>query len=104
MRIDRNHYKGISWKQFESDVNALGTALCRRGLADAHICVIGENSYEWVLVYMAVLCGAGVIVPLDRDLPAEKLAEQMRFSDATAVFFPKPTKQKCRSSRPRCPK
>lgn len=103
MRIDRNHYKGISWKQFESDVNALGTALCRRGLADAHICVIGENSYEWVLVYMAVLCGAGVIVPLDRDLPAEKLAEQMRFSDATAVFFSKTYEAKMQELAPSLP-
>lgn len=89
VRIDRKHYRGISWKQFEDDVNALGTALLARGLQDAHICVIGENSYEWVLVYMTVLCGVGVIVPLDRDLPAERLAEQMQFADAGAVFFSK---------------
>lgn len=89
VRIDRTHDKGISWKQFASDVDALGTALCARGLQHAHICVIGENSYEWVLVYMSVLCGGGVIVPLDRDLPAEKLTEQMQFADAKAVFFSK---------------
>ena len=89
VRIDRKHYRGISWRQFEDDVNALGTALLSRGLGNAHIDVIGENSYEWVLVYMAVLCGVGVIVPLDRDLPAEKLAEQMQFADAKAVFFSK---------------
>lgn len=89
VRIDRKHYRGISWRQFEDDVNALGTALLSHGLGNAHIGVIGENSYEWVLVYMAVLCGVGVIVPLDRDLPAEKLAEQMQFADAKAVFFSK---------------
>lgn len=89
VRIDRTHYKGISWKQFAQDVDALGTAMIARGLKNAHICVIGENSYEWVLTYMAVLCGVGVIVPLDRDLPAEKLKEQIQFSDAKAVFFSK---------------
>ena len=26
VRIDRKHYRGISWRQFEDDVNALGTA------------------------------------------------------------------------------
>ena len=89
VRTDRTHYRGISWKQFAADVDALGAALAARGLIDSHICVIGENLYEWVLTYMAVLCGGGVIVPLDRDLPAEKLAEQMRFADAKAVFFSK---------------
>ncbi len=87
VRIDKNNYKGISWKQFESDVNALGTALCSRGLSEAHICVIGENTYEWVLAYLSVLTGCGVIVPLDKDLPPEKIAEQITRSNAKAVFF-----------------
>ena len=60
VRIDRKHYRGISWRQFEDDVNALGTALLSSADSETRISRgIGENSYEWVLVYMAVLCGVG---------------------------------------------
>ena len=38
------------------------------GLRDSKVAVIGENSYKWVVSYLAVANGTGVIVPLDKDL------------------------------------
>ena len=40
-----------------SDVNAVGTALLSMGLKGKHIAVLGENSYRWVVSFLAVVCG-----------------------------------------------
>lgn len=87
VRIDKDNYKSISWRQFGADIEALSASLCARSLVSAHICVIGENSYEWVVVFFAVIMSGGVIVPLDRELPAPKLKELIAFSDAKAIFY-----------------
>lgn len=72
-----------------SDVNAVGTALLSMGLKGKHIAVLGENSYRWVVSFLAVVCGVGVAVPLDKDLGDEDLSKLMTKSDAEAVFCSK---------------
>jgi long-subunit acyl-CoA synthetase (AMP-forming) len=93
----------VSYRQFRADVTALGTALMDRGslvtaaghaghAADEERCklaIISENRYEYVVAYFAVVCGGGVVVPLDPRLPAAEVAGLMRRSDAQAVFYSK---------------
>lgn len=69
------------------DVCALGTALLDYGFADAHIALVGENSYVWFITYMAVICGVGVIIPLDKELPDEDLRDLALKGDASALFY-----------------
>jgi long-chain acyl-CoA synthetase len=75
----------ISYTRLLDDVRALGTALLSMGLKGVHLAVIGENSYEWVVTYLAVVNGGGVIVPIDRDLPDDEIAGIIRRSDSGAI-------------------
>lgn len=77
----------ISYRQFKSDVDALGTALFNMGIKDAKVAVIGENSYEWILTYFAVVNSGNVIVPLDRELPPEDIEYLLTDSDANILVF-----------------
>ena len=70
---DGNIYS-VTFKQFQDQINALGCAFINLGLKDAMIAVLSENRYEWCLTYLAVVNGAGVIVPLDKELPENELA------------------------------
>lgn len=79
--------KDVSYRDFIRDVYALGAALHERGLSAAHIALIGENSYPWVTVYLAMLAGAGVFVPIDRELPPKDIAHLLRHSDSETVFY-----------------
>ena len=45
------------------DINKLGTALSKINMLNSHIAVIGENSYNWITVYLTVLQSNGVFVP-----------------------------------------
>ena len=79
----------ISYNQLYDDVNALGTALIKRGLKGKKIAVMSENRYDWVLTYYAVACGVGVIIPLDRELPAGELVNLLTRAKASALVYSK---------------
>jgi long-chain acyl-CoA synthetase len=80
-------YRPISYGRMKSDIDSLGAALSRRGLLGAKIALIGENRYEWVVSYFAVTNGAGVIVPFDRELCAEELADFLRRAEVKAIIY-----------------
>jgi long-subunit acyl-CoA synthetase (AMP-forming) len=84
-------YRPISYGRMKQDVDALGTALAARGLR--RVAVIGENCYEWAISYLAVTCGGGVIVPLDKELNASELEQLLCASEAECVLFTKKFKK-----------
>ncbi len=77
----------ISYNQFHDEVYSLGTALLSLGLKDCKIAVAGANSYKWCLSYMAVVCGAGVVVPTDKEIPFEDIKSILEVSEAKAIIF-----------------
>ncbi|NLO38897.1 MAG: AMP-binding protein [Ruminiclostridium sp.] len=77
---------GITFRQFQEQMNALGTALTDLGLKNAMIAVLSENRYEWCLSYLAVANGVGVIVPLDKELPGNEIQSLLSRSHAQAII------------------
>ncbi len=80
-------YAPITYKEYGDDVYALGTALVNRGFLGKKIAVIGENRYEWAVSYMAVVCGVGVIVPMDKELPETEILQLVETAGVDAVFY-----------------
>ena len=66
---DLENSKVMTHKEFRKNVDYLGTALIEMGLKNKKIAVISENRYEWEVAYLAVVCGTGIVVPLDKALP-----------------------------------
>ena len=77
----------ITYKQFLDEINSLGTKLIDMGLKGKRIAVISENRYEWCLAYMATVCGTGIVVPLDKLLPANELESLIVRSGVEAIFY-----------------
>ena len=82
-------YQGIKYSQVKRDMDALGTRFCDMGLKNEKIAVIGETSYYWFLTYYATVCGTGVIVPLDKNLPPEEVKTLVERSGASAIVYSK---------------
>jgi long-chain acyl-CoA synthetase len=75
-----------SFRRLYEDMNSFGTKLLEMGLKGSHIAVIGENSYSWVVSYLTIVNGLGVVVPLDKELIDGDIAKLIRDSDASAVI------------------
>lgn len=80
-------YRPVSYNKFRRDVEGLGCALWNMGLHGKKVIVIGENCYEWAQAYMAVVCGLGVVVPVDKEIPTEEIVNISEISEADAVIY-----------------
>lgn len=78
-----------SYKDLQCDVFSLGTMMLEMGLKDKHIAIIGENSYRWIISYLAIINGVGVAVPLDKELGEKQLAQLMEKADISVVIISK---------------
>ena len=78
-----------TYGQLRDDVYALGTKLIDMGLKDKHIAIVGGNSYNWIVSYLAIITGVGVAVPLDKELDSEQISKLLEKGDASAVLFSK---------------
>ena len=87
IKIGEGKYKVYTHKEIRDMINYLGTTLISLGLKDKRIAVIGENRYEWELAYLAIACGTGVVVPIDKSLPANELEEVIERSEVEAIFY-----------------
>jgi len=77
----------VTYSQFKSDIDSLGTAFFKLGFKNSHIAVLGENSYEWIVTYLAVTGGSNVIVPVDRELPPPEMKNIIIGSNCRALVF-----------------
>ena len=89
IKIGKGKYKVYTHNEIRDMINYLGTALISMGLKGKRIAVIGENRYEWELAYLSVVCGTGIIVPLDKSLPENELEELIERSEVEAIFYSK---------------
>ena len=80
-------YKTVTYSRFRDMYEALGTELWARGLSGRRIIVTGDNCLDWATVYIATVAGLGVIVPVDKELPAEELCNIASISEAGAIFY-----------------
>ena len=100
-------YKGntnpepITYNQFGNEVNAFGTALLSLGLAGKRIAIIGKNSYEWGLSYLAIMNGAGIAVSLDKELSAKELFDSIARAGIDAIIYSKEMEEKITNIKPK---
>ncbi len=79
-------YIPTTYGQLLEQVNGLGTALIARGMKDKKISVIGDNSAAWGISYLAAVCGTGVVVPLDKELPVKELKNLIMEAEVACVL------------------
>lgn len=77
----------VTYSEFIYTTRAIGTALYERGFhGGAHVACIGENSYNWICVFLSTLAGDNVFVPIDKELPLAEMLNVLRRSGSSVVF------------------
>lgn len=80
-------FREITYKEFDKQRRALGTALLGMGLKGSKIAVAGENSHRWALSYFTVVCGVGTIVPIDKNLQLLEIENLLHRADVELLFI-----------------
>ena len=81
-------FKKYLYSDLKEDVEDFATALISKyHLKGEKVAVIGENSYEWFVTYLAVSTCAGIIVPLDKELPSNEIVNLLKRSQAKCIVF-----------------
>ena len=81
-------FKEINHKEVREMIDCLGTALVSLlNLKGKRIGVIGENRYEWEEDYLSIVCGTGIVVPLDKSLPENEILSLIERSEMEAIFY-----------------
>ncbi len=89
----------ITYNSFYNKVENLGAALTKMGYGSSHIACVGENSYDYIVVFLSVLKSAGVFAPVDKDLPEGEMSYVLDNSDSKIVFCSSAYEEKLRSMR-----
>ena len=72
-----DRYLSISWRQFTDDI-AVIAFIIEANVKHGAIGILGENSYEWMVVHAACLFSGAVAVPVDVNLNADEIAQRLK--------------------------
>ena len=86
--IDNSHnITEFTFNQLKSDTEALAAKFIAEGMAGKNLALIGGNSYNYVVCYLATVNWVGVIVPIDKEMTTEDIIKLLNKSDAEGLLF-----------------
>jgi long-chain acyl-CoA synthetase len=77
----------FSYRDFHNHVISLSAYFISRGFSRKHIALIGENSYNWLVTYFAVVNSNNVIVPIDKELSPDDISLILEKSDSSLLVY-----------------
>ncbi len=84
---EKGTYHTTSFLQLQARVLELSAGLAALGTREGDpVALIGENTTEWALGYLAIVSSGRVVVPVDRDLRPGEIRHILEFSDVDTVL------------------
>ena len=84
---EKGAYHTTSYLQLKARVLELSAGLAALGTRDGDlVALIGENTTEWALSYLAIVSSGRVVVPVDRDLRPGEIRHILEFSEVDTVL------------------
>ena len=80
-------YTNVSYRTFGADVDALGTALVELSGKGSRVAILSETRYEWYVTYLATTNGTGIVVPIDKELPAREIASLLNRAYSDVLIY-----------------
>jgi len=75
----------ITWRDFARDVET-AAELVREFDKVRVVALLGENSYDWIVMHVACVFGGATVLPLEPTLSAAEISERLLFTGAGALL------------------
>lgn len=83
---DAGQRTDVTYARFANDAERFGAWILAQGCHGTHIGIIGENCYQWLVLFLAVANTGNVAVALDKDMPSDELQRISRKMDVEILF------------------
>lgn len=77
-----------TYNDFYNDITLMSNYLSNN-YKNKHIALIGENSYNYLVLFFSIINSKNVAVLIDKDLSKEKIQELLKKSDSKVLFYSK---------------
>lgn len=77
----------VTYAEARDYIRNIGTELIAMGCRDRHVALIGESSFEWICSYFSLMSIGSVVVPLDKDYPADDISDIMNKAECELVVY-----------------
>lgn len=84
--VNRKEYGDKTYKEFSNDITAIQVMLRNTDVSDEHIAIIGENSYEWIVSFLAITNCGKVAVPIDKNLDKNLVKQLLDIAECSRVI------------------
>lgn len=71
---------------FTSHIKAVKTLFEQLLPQKTNIALIGNNSYNWIIIALGIICSGNCLVPLDTELTDEEILTQVKFADCSLMI------------------
>ena len=75
-----------TFSDLKEDINAFGTWMYKKNIKDKRVAVIGKNSYEWLVTFLACVNGGNVALAIDKSLPAAEIDTLIKLGECDYAF------------------
>ncbi|MCR5847787.1 MAG: AMP-binding protein [Lachnospiraceae bacterium] len=88
-----------TFSDLKEDINAFGTWMYKNNIKDQHVAIIGKNSYEWIVAFLACVNGGNVAVAIDKSLPDKEIDALIELGECKYAFVTDQYVEKIDTSR-----
>jgi long-chain acyl-CoA synthetase len=85
----------VTWRQFTDDIAVVAWIVEKYGVKT--VAILGENSYEWMVVHAACLFSGIVVVPVDVNANAQDISKMLSLVGAEFLLYSSFFKEKALS-------
>ena len=74
-----------TYQDFYNEVTNLSSYLFKN-YKNKHLAIIAENSYNWIVLFYAIILSNNLAVVIDKDLEPERITKLLSISDTSDIF------------------
>lgn len=83
---EKNERKTRTFRELEADVHALKQELMQAGVQGCHAGLVMENSYTWIVLFLALALSGNTAAAINPALPAKEVQAMLEQADCTLWF------------------
>jgi len=86
--IENKEIINKSYKDLYRDVTMFSNYLAYK-YKDKHIAIIGNNSYNYIVVFLSIIISGNTAVLIDKDLNKDDISKNLKYTDTKDIFYAK---------------